>query len=156
MQYGLYDQVTLSVAVTSAEPLPGDRWGVDPVRPARSRQYDGLIAAPGVTWHPNVPAIPGAETFTGEIRHSVTFQDGAELRGKRVLIVGAGNSGVDIACDAARHADAAYLSVRRGYRFIPKHIFGLPTDAVLAGVLRAAQGRQPVRRPQRARRHHGR
>ena len=47
-----------------------------------------------------------------------------------MLIVGAGNSGVDIACDAARHADAAFLSVRRGYRFIPKHIFGLPTDAL--------------------------
>jgi cation diffusion facilitator CzcD-associated flavoprotein CzcO len=70
----------------------------------------------------------------------VTFRDGLELRGKRVLILGAGNSGVDIACDAARLADRAYLSVRRGYRFIPKHIAGLPTDALLTGKLEPPKG----------------
>ena len=139
LQYGLYEKVTLSVAVTRAEPIPNDRWEVT-LSTGEVKQYDGLIAAPGVTWYPNVPAIDGAETFTGEIRHSVTYRDGSELRGKRVLIVGAGNSGVDIASDAARHADAAYLSVRRGYRFIPKHIFGLPTDAVLAGIFEPPKG----------------
>ncbi len=70
----------------------------------------------------------------------MTFKDGLEFRGKRVLIVGAGNSGVDIACDAARHADQAFLSVRRGYRFFPKHIGGLPTDAVVSGVLEPPRG----------------
>jgi hypothetical protein len=74
------------------------------------------------------------------VRHSSAFRDGAELRGKRVLVVGAGNSGVDIACDAARHADRAYLSVRRGYRFVPKHIAGLPTDALLTGRLEPPKG----------------
>ena len=63
-----------------------------------------------------------------------------EFRDKRVLIVGAGNSGVDIACDAARHADHAFLSVRRGYRYVPKHIGGLPTDAVLNGYLDPPKG----------------
>jgi cation diffusion facilitator CzcD-associated flavoprotein CzcO len=43
--------------------------------------------------------------------------------------VGAGNSGVDIACDAARFAQHAAISVRRGYYLIPKHIFGMPADA---------------------------
>ena len=57
-----------------------------------------------------------------------------------MLIVGAGNSGVDIACDAARNADAAFLSVRRGYRFLPKHIFGLPTDALLTGAVDPPRG----------------
>jgi hypothetical protein len=74
------------------------------------------------------------------VRHSVDFHHGREFDGKRVLIVGAGNSGVDIACDAARHAEAAFLSVRRGYRFIPKHIFGLPTDAVLSGAIPPPRG----------------
>ena len=44
------------------------------------------------------------------------------------MVVGAGNSGCDIACDAGRNADAAYISVRRGYWFIPKHVFGKPAD----------------------------
>jgi cation diffusion facilitator CzcD-associated flavoprotein CzcO len=57
-----------------------------------------------------------------------------------VLIVGAGNSGVDIGCDAARAADAAFLSVRRGYRFVPKHVFGVPTDLFLTGAVRPPKG----------------
>ena len=44
------------------------------------------------------------------------------------MVVGAGNSGVDIACDAARSADRALLSLRRGYRFVPKYVFGIPAD----------------------------
>jgi hypothetical protein len=61
----------------------------------------------------------------------VTYRSAAEFRGRRVLIVGCGNSGADIACDAARAADAAFLSVRRGYRFVPKHLFGIPTDVFI-------------------------
>lgn len=132
--YDLPRNITFGVAVSNAELLPDDRWSVT-LSTGEVRVYDGLIAAPGVTWHPNEPTLPGAETFTGEIRHSVTFRDGLELRDKRVLVVGAGNSGVDIACDAARHADAAFLSVRRGYHYVPKHIYGVPTDALLSGVL---------------------
>ncbi|MBX2802916.1 MAG: hypothetical protein KTR31_34860 [Myxococcales bacterium] len=49
-----------------------------------------------------------------------------------MLVVGAGNSGVDIACDAAFAADQAFLSVRRGYHFLPKHIFGMPSDVFAA------------------------
>ncbi len=51
-----------------------------------------------------------------------------QLRGKRVLVVGGGNSGCDIACDAAANARHALISLRRGYHFLPKHVFGKPTD----------------------------
>jgi amino acid transporter len=138
-RYGLYERVTLGTEVRRAEPLPASRWRVT-LSTGEQREYDGLIAAPGVTWHPNVAQLPGSAEFTGEIQHSSAFRDGRDLRGRRVLIVGAGNSGADIAAEAARHASAAYLSVRRGYRFIPKHIFGLPTDAVMAGVLEPPGG----------------
>jgi hypothetical protein len=84
--------------------------------------------------------LEGADHFCGEIRHSATYKAPTEFEGKRVLVVGAGNSGVDIACDAARSADQAYLSVRRGYRFLPKHLFGLPTDALLGGVIEPPKG----------------
>jgi hypothetical protein len=138
-RYGLYGRVTLGVSVERAQAQPEDRWLVT-LSTGEQRTYDGLIAAPGVTWHPNVAQLPGSAEFSGEIRHSASFRDGTELRGRRVLIVGAGNSGADIAADAARHASAAYLSVRRGYRFIPKHVFGLPTDAVMAGLLEPPAG----------------
>ncbi len=138
-EFGLADAVTLGVEVRQAEPLPGDRWRVS-LSTGEVRDYDGLIACPGVTWHPAVPELPGQDGFTGEVRHSVTFRSALEFRGRRVLVVGAGNSGVDIACDAARNADTAFLSVRRGYRFVPKHVFGLPTDAVLLGALAPPKG----------------
>ncbi|MFJ8112016.1 flavin-containing monooxygenase [Streptomyces sp. NPDC096132] len=94
--------------------------------------------------------VTSAEPIADD-RWRVTLSDGTvheydglicclEFRGKRVLVVGAGNSGVDIACDAARHADTAYLSVRRGYRFVPKHVAGLPTDALLSGKLDPPKG----------------
>lgn len=138
-EYDLYRHVRFNTEVSAAEPLPGDRWQVT-LAEGTSHEYDGLICCPGVTWHANEVALPGRDEFRGVLRHSQSFRDGLELRGKRVLIVGAGNSGVDIACDAARLADRAYLSVRRGYRFVPKHIAGLPTDALLTGQLAPPKG----------------
>lgn len=137
--FGLYDHVTLGVGVEHATPLPGDRWSVT-LSTGEVREYDGLIACPGVTWHPSIPELPGQESFRGQIRHSRTYASPREFEGRSVVIIGAGNSGVDIACDAARSADRAFLSVRRGYRFVPKHIFGLPTDAVLYGVIPPPKG----------------
>lgn len=91
-----------------------------------ARGYAGVVCATGVNWTPNVPVYPG--TFSGTLRHTVTYRSPTELAGKRVLIIGLGNSGADIACDAARYAKQAFVSVRRGYHFIPKHILGKPAD----------------------------
>lgn len=85
-----------------------------------------LICANGVTWNPNHVNWEGE--FSGEVRHSVSYRSADEFKGKRVLVVGAGNSGVDIACDASFAAEQAFLSVRRGYHFVPKHIMGKPAD----------------------------
>ncbi len=90
--------------------------------------YRWLVAANGVTWFPKVPQISGEETFTGEIMHSVNYHKREQIAGKRVLIIGAGNSGVDIACDAAGVAETAAISLRRGYHILPKHLFGMPID----------------------------
>ena len=138
--HGLYDHVTLGTPVRSAVPVGDGRWDVRVGNARKPKQYAGVIAAPGVTWHARLPEWKGRKGFRGEIRHSNSYVEPGELRGKRVLIVGAGNSGVDIACDAARSADAAFLSVRRGYRFIPKHIAGVPTDALITGTLMPPRG----------------
>ncbi len=128
-RYGIDRHAVTGVAVTSAAPS-ADGWTVT-LSTGQAKTYRGVVCANGVTWHPRLPDIPGLATFTGEVRHSVTYRSPEEFAGRRVLVVGAGNSGVDIACDAARSADAAFLSVRRGYRFIPKHIFGIPTDVFI-------------------------
>lgn len=131
-EYGLRDHITFGTEVVSATQAMGG-WQVS-VRhrdgTTEERTYEALACASGTNWFPLMPDYPG--TFTGELRHSQTYDSADELRGKRVLVIGAGNSGVDIACDASRSADKAFLSVRRGYHFIPKHLFGMPADVFAA------------------------
>ncbi|WP_330252818.1 NAD(P)/FAD-dependent oxidoreductase [Nocardia sp. NBC_00565] len=122
--YGLRDAIRFNCAVQHVEQV-GDIWSVT-LPDGTVKQYRAVICATGVTWAPRSPEHPG--TFKGEIRHSSTYRDPEEFRGKRVLVVGLGNSGADIACDAAANADTAFVSVRRGYHVIPKHIFGIPSD----------------------------
>lgn len=92
----------------------------------KTQEYRGVVCASGLNWDPIVPEIPG--DFAGQARHAVTYKSAKEFEGKRVVIVGLGNSGADIACDAARSARKTYVSIRRGYHFVPKHIFGKPAD----------------------------
>lgn len=125
----LYQHITFNTLVEKADLLEDGTWVV--TAGGRQTRYRAVIAAPGVTWHPNLPQLDGAESFRGEILHSCAYDEPSRFADKRVLVVGAGNSGVDIACDAASTADDAFLSVRRGYRFIPKHIFGVPLDVFL-------------------------
>jgi cation diffusion facilitator CzcD-associated flavoprotein CzcO/amino acid transporter len=140
--FDLKSGVTFGTEVRHAEPLgegASDGWKVT-LSNGETRHYEGIICANGVTWHPNLPDYPDLDRFEGETLHTVDYRDPDLLRGKRVLIVGAGNSGVDIACDAARHARSACISVRRGYRFVPKHIFGVPTDVFLLGQVHPPKG----------------
>ena len=122
--YGLRHHIRFDTGVKSAVP-DGTGWSVT-LSTGEVRSYASVVCANGTNWHPRMPTYPGV--FAGEMRHTQTYRSPEELRGKRVLIIGAGNSGADIACDAARHASRAFLSVRRGYHFIPKHIFGKPAD----------------------------
>jgi len=89
--------------------------------------YRGVVWACGQQQEGHRPRFAGEETFSGAIIHSSQYRSGADFSGKRVLVVGAGNSGVDIACDAAIFGDSAVLSMRRGYWWLPKWLFGRPT-----------------------------
>jgi cation diffusion facilitator CzcD-associated flavoprotein CzcO len=68
--------------------------------------------------------------FDGELIHSSQYRYATQFDGKRVLIIGAGNSGCDIAIDAIHHGVSTDLSMRRGYYFVPKYVFGKPADTM--------------------------
>lgn len=127
-RYGLRDRIRFNVEVTSAG-RDGAGWLVR-LSNGSEHRYDALVAATGLAWHPRLPDYPGQ--FSGETIHSSQYRSADLFKGKRVLVVGAGNSGVDIACDAARTADKAFISLRRGYHFVPKHVFGKPADVFAA------------------------
>ena len=90
------------------------------------RLYRGLVIANGHNWDPRWPAYAGE--FAGEAIHSAEFKSAEMMRGKRVLVIGGGNSGCDIACEAALHAESATLSARRAYHVLPKFFRGRPID----------------------------
>lgn len=118
--------------VTRVEPLGenGDGWRVN-WRDAdgdHTQEYAGVMIANGTLSEPNRPSFDGA--FEGEQIHACDYKSAAQFDGKRVLIVGAGNSGCDIAVDAIHHGISCDLSMRRGYYFVPKYVFGRPADTL--------------------------
>jgi cation diffusion facilitator CzcD-associated flavoprotein CzcO len=125
--FGLYQDIRFGQVVEQAERVEGTGWRVR-FADGSTRDYAGLIAASGVHWVPNLPELRG--TFDGESMHSCGYKSPEIFRGKRVLVVGAGNSGCDIAVEAGQHAERTFLSVRRGYYYIPKYAFGRPIDQV--------------------------
>lgn len=108
----------------------------------QTRWYDGVVLANGTLAEPNIPVFPGE--FTGEIMHTSGYKSAAQLAGKRVLLIGAGNSGCDIAVDAVHHAVSVDMSVRRGYYFVPRYLFGHPSDTLNQGKPLPARIKQAV------------
>ncbi|MFF9909286.1 flavin-containing monooxygenase [Streptomyces sp. NPDC013457] len=96
------------------------------------RRFTHVVVASGhntVAAAPN-PLPPGSDSFTGRMLHSLDFHDGADFSGQRVVVVGMGASGVDIASDLSRHAERTVLSVRRGLHVVPKQLFGMSVDLI--------------------------
>src|SRR5690606_25838331 len=75
-----------------------------------------------------IPGLPGQ--FSGELMHSADYRSPEVFKGKRVLLVGCGNSGADIAVDAVHHAASVDISLRRGDYVLPKFVRGRPIDTL--------------------------
>lgn len=125
----LYEAITLNTRIQRVERDEHGLWLLETEQGDRYR-YKALYVCTGNTWNPNIPDYPGV--FNGRILHAVNYRSVDIFKDKRVLVVGGGNSGCDIACDAASFAKSASISLRRAYHFIPKFIFGIPTDAFAA------------------------
>jgi hypothetical protein len=122
-RYDLTRHVKFQTNVLSVQP---DAEGVEVVSSNGRRRYRGVVCATGINWTPNYATYPG--TFSGNLRHSASYRHPREFEGKRLLIIGLGNSGAEIACDAVNRAQSISVSIRRGYYVLPKHIFGIPAD----------------------------
>lgn len=126
-QFGLYQHYQFNTRVVQLQRLE-QGWQLISERDGERREwrFDGVLIANGTLHTPNTVALPGE--FSGELLHSSAYKSAALFSGKRVLLVGCGNSACDIAVDAVHRAASVDLSVRRGYYFLPKFILGKPTD----------------------------
>jgi dimethylaniline monooxygenase (N-oxide forming) len=97
----------------------------------RAEQFGAVIVANGHHWDPRWPDPLPPGSFDGQLLHShdyVSPSEPHELVGKRVVVVGIGNSAVDIASELAKAGAAVTLAVRRGAWVLPKFLFGRPID----------------------------
>lgn len=89
--------------------------------------YDAVIVANGHHWDcRKMGPYPGQADFEGEVIHSKQYKHPRQLVGKRVLVIGGGNSACDIAVEAGRFAAESHVSHRRGYWFLPRLLLGKP------------------------------
>lgn len=126
--FGIDGTIEYGKTVARVQPLDSRGkagWQVD-FSDGESRKYSGVVVANGHYWAPFTPAHPG--TFSGKQIHSKAYRNPADFEGTRVLVVGGGNSACDLAVEAAISRGTADLSLRRGYWFLPKYVFGRPTS----------------------------
>ena len=129
-RFGLRKRVTFNTEVTKAELLPSKNWRVT-LSNGEQREYGALVVANGHHWDTYIPTFPG--TFDGPSFHSHRYIDPfdpVDMRGKRVLVVGMGNSAMDIASELSQKpiAKKLFVAARRGVWIFPKYINGKVPD----------------------------
>jgi dimethylaniline monooxygenase (N-oxide forming) len=129
-RFGVDEHVQLGRTVTDIEQTGNARWALH-VDDQDAGEYDVVLLATG---HHSTPKLPddAGRGFAGDILHSHDVSDAAIFEGRRVLVVGFGNSAVDIACMVSNTAARTYISTRRGAHVVPKYLFGRPFDELPA------------------------
>ncbi|KAL4219838.1 hypothetical protein ACF0H5_020249 [Mactra antiquata] len=123
---------TAEVWQTTVKHVEDDGKTIDDNQPVEIYRSKFIAVATGHHAKPSLAEFPGQNSFKGEIIHSVKFNDAITngMTGKRVLIVGIGNSAVDAAvnCASVGRCKSVYISTRSGAWVVPNYIFGHPTD----------------------------
>ena len=131
--FGLRERITFNTEVVKVAPTPSGGFDVT-TRPTgdepQTRHYEDVVVCNGHHWKPRwpEPSFPGQDDFAGEIVHAHYYREPSGFAGKRVLVLGIGNSACDIAVESSRVAAHTDLAMRRGAHILPKFMFGMPTD----------------------------
>lgn len=129
---GLLASAEFNKKVTHAAPDAAGGWKVK-FADGEERSYKGVVVCNGHHWDKVYPTFNGS--FSGEILHSKDYVGPHQIEGKRVLVIGGGNSGIDMACDAGRFGKSCDISLQSGYWYLPKTFLGRPlTDLPIWGL----------------------
>lgn len=127
--FGFRSKIQFSTLVEHADETPDGTWTVR-LSSGGTRSYDWLLVANGHHWDPLLPDPPFPGTFDGKEMHAHHYKSKRELAGKRVVVVGMGNSAMDIAVESSEVAERTFLAARRGAYIVPKFMFGRPLDQI--------------------------
>ncbi len=128
-RFALRNHIRFETSVTAMTPMnggerPGSGGWIVETSDGATRVYDGVFIANGHLWDQKVPSM--SANFSGKQIHSGSYRNAKEIEGRTVLVVGCGNSGCDLAVEAAQAGLDAHIVVRRGHYFQPKTFFGKP------------------------------
>ncbi|MGH9607174.1 MAG: flavin-containing monooxygenase [Terracidiphilus sp.] len=125
--------IRFNTQVVAVVPDPAQGWRVE-TEGNEPEYFDAVCICNGHHWKPHYPDLPGK--FTGSVVHAHDYRDFSRFAGQRVLVIGCGNSGADIAVDLARHGCRVSLSLRRGYHIVPRVLLGMPSDVLYSRLRR--------------------
>lgn len=149
--FELRQHIWFGTEVVRLEPVAdgSGRWDVTTAAQrgdqVRTMRYAAVVVATGYHRSPYLPDLPGLADFGGRVLHSSGYKDQTQLRGRRVLVIGGGNAGCEIAAEAAGVAATCWHSTRSGRWHVPKYLMGRPSDQVLVRA-QASRLPQPLRR----------
>ena len=129
--FGCYDRIRFQTRVERAERDDAGTWTLT-LDDGASERFDALVVANGHHWNPRLPepAFPGSDSFDGVQMHAHEYMNPDFLTGKDVVVLGMGNSAMDLAVEGSYVASNVYLAARRGAYIVPKYLFGKPTDTM--------------------------
>ena len=129
-KFNLYPHIQFNTLVESCELDEANQWIVQTSHEGVSKTevFTHLVVCNGHHWKPRMPHYPG--NFTGKLMHSHEFKNATPFKDQRILVIGGGNSACDVAVETSRVSAKTTISWRRGYRIVPKFLFGKPSDVV--------------------------
>jgi hypothetical protein len=133
-KFDLYPAIEFNTLVKKCERTSDQHWAVTTEKEGveKTETFTHLVVCNGHHWQPRYPNYPG--TFSGTFLHSHHFKKADPFRDKRVLVIGGGNSACDVAVETSRVSEKTAISWRRGYRIIPKFLFGIPSDVIASRI----------------------
>ncbi|KAI2291992.1 hypothetical protein LOZ07_004841 [Ophidiomyces ophidiicola] len=130
--FGLREHIRFGTKILSCSQGKDGRWdvkiaqeGADTIEDA----YDAVFACSGALYQPAVPEFEGLQAFKGRVFHSRTYRRPSGFEGKRIAIIGFGNSAADLSSELCCQASEVHLITRRGGWVIPRFFLGKPVEA---------------------------
>ncbi len=127
--FGFRERIMFETGVQHASRAADGVWSVK-LDGDETRRYDMLVVANGHHWDPRWPEPQFPGRFDGVQMHSHHYIENSDFRDKNVLVVGIGNSAMDIAVESSFVARRTFISSRRGAYILPKYLFGRPLDQI--------------------------
>ncbi|HST56838.1 MAG TPA: NAD(P)-binding domain-containing protein [Solirubrobacteraceae bacterium] len=129
--FGFRERIAFQTGVERAERRADGTWLLT-LENGQTHAYDALVVANGHHWNPRwpEPAFPGSDTFAGTQMHAHEYIDNTGFKDRSVLVLGMGNSAMDLAVESSFVAKRTIICSRRGAYILPKYLFGKPLDQI--------------------------